>query len=428
MHQEKLKRSIGQFGFALLALNGLIGAGIFALPAAAAEAGGFFSPWMFLIGGLLMSTVVLSFAMLASFFEGTGGPITYAYEAFGAGTAFQTGWLLYLGRVSALAANSNALVLYLSFFWPDVADGWLHHIIVIGIISILAISNILGVKKAMNLVSFVTFLKITPLLLLIFFGFSHLEMEKIFSIEDYSTETMASSMLLLVYAFLGFEGAVIPAGEATRPKHDIPRALIRTLIFTTILYVLIQAVSVSILPSLSTSNKPLSDVAEVVFGPVGLIIMTITASISIFGNLGAIFVAAPRMTYALGIEKSLPDWFAKVSEEQNVPVNSILFLAGFAMILAVTGSFVWLAIISSLARMIGYGICMVALTVISKKRQSTENTFVLPFGMLIPLVALVICIVLALQASWQSWLMTGGFIVFGSGLFYFRKIQMKPAD
>jgi amino acid transporter len=172
----------------------------------------------------------------------------------------------------------------------------------------------------------------------------------------------------------------------------------------------------------------LSDVAEVVFGPVGLIIMTITASISIFGNLGAIFVAAPRMTYALGIEKSLPDWFAKVSEEQNVPVNSILFLAGFAMILAVTGSFVWLAIISSLARMIGYGICMVALTVISKKRQSTENTFVLPFGMLIPLVALVICIVLALQASWQSWLMTGGFIVFGSGLFYFRKIQMKPAD
>ncbi len=423
MQQEKLKRSIGQFGFALLAINGLIGAGIFALPAAAAEAGGFFSPWMFLICGLLMSTVVLSFAMLSSFFDGTGGPITYANEAFGPAIAFQTGWLMYLGRVSALAANSNALVLYLSFFWPSVAEGWMHHLIVIAIITVLAISNILGVKKAMNLVSFVTFLKITPLLLLILFGFADLEFNKIFSLEDYSTKAVASSMLLLVYAFIGFEGAVIPAGEAKKPKHDIPRALIRTLLFTTILYVLIQSVSISILPSLATSNKPLSDVAEVIFGPVGLIIMTVTASISIFGNLGAIFVAAPRMTYALGTEQSLPEWFSKVSEEHHVPVNSILFLAGFAMILAVSGSFVWLAIISSLARMIGFGICMMSLAVISKKREVTESTFVLPFGMLIPFIALIICIGLAFQASWQSWLMTGGFIVFGSGLYYLGKKQ-----
>ncbi len=423
MQQEKLKRSIGQFGFALLAINGLIGAGIFALPAAAAEAGGFFSPWMFLICGLLMSTVVLSFAMLSSFFDGTGGPITYANEAFGPAIAFQTGWLMYLGRVSALAANSNALVLYLSFFWPSVAEGWMHHLIVIAIITVLAISNILGVKKAMNLVSFVTFLKITPLLLLILFGFADLELNKIFSLEDYSTEAVASSMLLLVYAFIGFEGAVIPAGEAKKPKHDIPRALIRTLLFTTILYVLIQSVSISILPSLASSNKPLSDVAEVIFGPVGLIIMTVTASISIFGNLGAIFVAAPRMTYALGTEQSLPEWFSKVSEEHHVPVNSILFLAGFAMILAVSGSFVWLAIISSLARMIGFGICMMSLAVISKKREVTESTFVLPFGMLIPFIALIICIGLAFQASHQSWLMTGGFIVFGSGLYYLGKKQ-----
>ncbi len=428
MSQEKLKRSMGQFGFALLAINGLIGAGIFALPTAAAETSGFFSPWMFLICGLLMSTVVLCFAMLASYFKGTGGPVLYAYEAFGSGVAFQTGWLLYLGRVSALAANSNALALYLSFFWPEFASGWWHHSLVISIILVLTLSNLTGLKSAMGLVNLVTFFKIVPLLIFILWGFSEIQTEQLFSLTDYSTEALGSSMLLLVYAFIGFEGAVIPAGEAKQPKSDIPKALIKTLIFTTLLYVLIQSVTVSVLPGLASSDKPLADAAAVLFGPVGLLVMTITAIISIFGNLGSTFVAAPRMTYALANENSLPEWFGKVNHRFKVPVNSILFLAVFAMVLAVTGSFVWLAIISSLARMIGYAICIAAIPVIKKKYSDVDDSFELPFGLVIPLIAFVICAWLAFQASWQSWGMTAGFILFGSALYYLNQFQGSSSN
>ena len=273
MEKEKLKRSISRLGFSLLAINGLIGAGIFVLPAAAAEAGGFFSPWMFLICGLLMATVILSFSMLASYFRGTGGPVVYANEAFGPAVAFQTGWLLYLGRVTALAANANALAIYLTLLWPPLAEGWWHQVIIVCAILILTGSNIYGVKKAMSFVGLITFLKVTPLIIFIVWGLPHLELNALFSTSDFSTQAVGSSMILLVYAFIGFEGAVIPAGEAKNPTRDIPRALIQTLVFTTILYMLIQAVSISLVDNLSESDAPLSQASSVLFGNSGFIIM-----------------------------------------------------------------------------------------------------------------------------------------------------------
>lgn len=421
MEKEKLKRSIGKLGFSLLAINGLIGAGIFVLPAAAAEAGGFFSPWMFLICGLLMATVVLSFSMLSSYFSGTGGPIVYAYEAFGPAVAFQTGWLLYLGRVTALAANANALALYLTFLWPSLSEGWWEQGIIVATIGILTVSNIYGVKRAMNFVSLITFLKVMPLLIFILWGLTHLEVENLFSTQDFSTEAVGTSMILLVYAFIGFEGAVIPAGEAKNPTRDIPKALIQTLIFTTLLYMLIQAVSVSVVDNISNSKAPLSEASTVLFGSAGFLIMTAVASISIFGNLSSIFVAAPRMTYALANEKSLPEWFSKVDSKYQVPINSIYFMAGFALVLAISGSFVWLAIISSLARMIGYAICLSSLVVIRKKFDQAKDIYRLPFGLLIPAIAFVICIWLAFQASWQSWALTLGFIILGAILYHLNK-------
>ncbi len=111
-----LKREIGQLGFGTIALNGTIGAGIFALPAIAVERAGLFSPWLFVICGLLIMLVVVSLSKVASYFRDTGGPVTYATTAFGPFAGFQTGWLLTLSRAASFAANAHLMVTYAGWF------------------------------------------------------------------------------------------------------------------------------------------------------------------------------------------------------------------------------------------------------------------------------------------------------------------------
>ncbi len=425
IQKENLNRSISRLGFAALAINGLIGAGIFVLPASAAKASGMFSPWMFVFCGLLMGTVVLSFASLSSYFKGTGGPVVYAQEAFGSAVAFQTGWLLYVGRVTALAANSNALLFYLALIHPGFAVGLTHDITLSAIIILLAASNVFGVRNAMGTVNIITFLKLVPLLLFIIMGVGYIRPHDLFSMADFNADSFDSSLLLLIYAFIGFESAVIPAGEAREPRKDIPRALILTLLFTTLLYFLIQSVSVAVLPQIASSTSPLSDAAAKIMGSLGALMMTVAAIISITGNLASVMVAAPRMTYALSINGHLPKWFGEVSERFKVPAHSIYFMASLALILALTGSFVKLAIISSLARMIGYGVCMASLPIISARSTLKTDLFKLPGGPMIPLVALGVTIWLSLQASPKSWLLTGAFILLGGFLYALEKYQRE---
>jgi APA family basic amino acid/polyamine antiporter len=114
----QLIRGIGILGGALLVLNGMIGAGIFALTSAVAVELGTFSPWLFLAAGVLIITVVLTFAELSSYFRISGGPVLYATRAFGSLIGFSTGWIYYVSRVAALAANSNAMAIYLGALSP----------------------------------------------------------------------------------------------------------------------------------------------------------------------------------------------------------------------------------------------------------------------------------------------------------------------
>ncbi|PCJ47254.1 MAG: hypothetical protein COA74_11985 [Gammaproteobacteria bacterium] len=418
--KEKLSRSITTLGFSVLAINGFIGAGIFLLPAAAAESTGSFSPWMFVICGLLMSTIVLSFAQLASYYRGTGGPVLYANEAFGPLVGFQTGWLLYVGRVTALAANSNALIIYLSFLFPIFSDGIMHGFALSAVILLLTASNVFGVRSAMGTISVLTFLKLAPLLLFIVVGLAWIDVDQIFSVKDAPLDKVSTSLLLLVYAFVGFEGAVVPAGEAKDPKKSIPRALIQSVIFTIILYFLVQSITVSVLEQAGSSKAPLSDAAGVMFGSWGVLLLTITAILSITGNLAATFFAAPRMTYALANEKSLPAWFGKINEKYKVPANSIYFMSALALVLAISGSFVWLAIISSLARLIGFAVCMLALIKLKSKQDGLVEKVL---QMFVPLLGLSVCIWLSTQASNQAWMLTLGFIVLGTGLYYLARIK-----
>ena len=126
----KLKRDIGLIAAGFLVLNGVIGAGIFGLPGRLSEVAGVFSPWLIILFGILIITVVWTFAALSSYFSTTGGPVVYVSSVFGPMLGFQTGWLLYVGRLAAFAANINLLFDYVAYLWDGASDWGLRSLLI----------------------------------------------------------------------------------------------------------------------------------------------------------------------------------------------------------------------------------------------------------------------------------------------------------
>jgi amino acid transporter len=412
---------------AALAINGLIGAGIFGLPADAARLTGAFSPAMYIICGLLMATVIASFGQAASYFNGTGGPILYTRAAFGDFVGFQTGWTLYVGRAASVAANANLLATYLASFAEGADRGVGRLGVLLGTCALFTALNVVGVRQGVGSVMAITVLKLAPLVLFVLLGLTYVTPEAFAGASVPAYGDFGEAVLLLFYAFIGFEGAVIPAGEARDPRRDIPRALFLSAGATAILYFLIQTVSVAVLPDLATSKRPLAEAAGVMMGPTGFAIITFAAAISIGGNLASSCLSAPRMTYALAREGELPAWFGAVHATCRTPHWSIVFYGALSFALAVSGTFTWLAGMSSLARILGYGACVAALPRLERKFGHLEGVLRLPGGFAIPGLALLICVWLLTQVRLDAFLVTAGFVAAGAVMFALNRRAARVA-
>lgn len=419
---EPLSREIGSLGYSAITLNGLIGAGIFALPGVAAHALGNFSPWMFLICGALILTIVLSFARAASFFSSTGGPTVYATHAFGPFVGFQAGWLMTLSRVASLAANTLLLVTYAGWLWAPLTDGLPRKAAVVIVLLGLTGLNIIGVRKGMLTVYILTFFKLIPLSLLIIIGLAHVNPGLLLDAGLPAPQGLGETILTLMYAFIGFEGAVVPAGEGRNPKRDIPKALIMTVLVVALVYFLIQFVSISVYPELASgvSETPLADVAFALMGTAGATMLSLGAVFSVGGNNSAAILSAPRMIYSMARDNTLPSWFGEIHKDYRTPANSILFFGLVALVLALSDSFAWLAVMSTLVRMLVYIIVIVSLPVLQKRRGETEDQFRLPGAYTIPAIALLICLWLITEAHATAWYTTAAFAAVGTALYVWK--------
>lgn len=413
-----LRREISQLGFATISLNGVIGAGIFALPAIAAAATGLFSPWLILICGLMIMPVVLSFARAASFFTVTGGPLAYVGHAFGPFAGFQVGWLSTLSRVSASAANTNLMVTYAAWFYQPLGEGLAHQLAVSLILVLITVINIIGIKHALLAIYVFTLLKLIPLALLVLLGLTKLN-PGVFVAEGLPTfDGLGETILVLMYAFVGFENTGVAAGEARNPRRDIPRALVRSVALVGIFYVLVQWVAVSVAPDIGQSETPLIEVSQILMGTWGAALIGLGAVFSIVGNVSSSMVSGPRMVYAMARSKVLPHWFGVVHPRFATPANSIAFIGLLSIILALSGGFVWLAAMSTVVRLIIYAACILSLPKLHSALRPGQETFELPGGYVIPVLALIVSLWLITQASGDSWLFTGLFMAFGSVLYF----------
>jgi len=415
MHEtpEALRRTLSVAGLWLLVVNGMIGAGIFGLPAEATRLVGAASPLVFLFCGLLIAPVMFAFAELSSRFEGTGGPVAYTRLAFGPLVSFQVGWAFYLARATALAANLNLLLATLAFFLPGADSGGPRVAALVAILAVLTLLNVVGTRQAIGSVGLLTVLKLLPLVAVVLWGAPELDRwaSAVVSAPLPDGSAWSAATLLLLYAFVGFESGLIPAGEARRPGRDIPRALLVNLALVTVLYVLIQAVCFSVLTDVGASDRPLVDAAERLFGEVGALVMTAGVIASVGGNVAGAMFSTPRMTYALALDGQLPRIFAWVHPGFRTPAVSVAFFGALVLVLAVSGSFAWLAATSVLIRLLIYLACVGAIPRLRREFAVTGRSYV------VPVLATVLCLWLLLQVSRESVLATAGLLAVGLALY-----------
>ena len=423
-----LKRDIGFFGAAFLVLNAVIGAGIFALPGKVAVSAGLWSPWLFLIVGVLFLSVVLTFAELASYYERTGGPVLYATDAFGPVAGFSTGWLIYLARMTAFAANANVMALYLASL-SDVFASSVARIAVITVVTIvLTGANVLGVKDGVRTMGVLTVLKIVPLLLLVLLGLQHVTGSTLIPGGNFHIDDIGGTTLLLIYAYVGFETIGVTAGETSKPQRTIPLALVRTVLGTGLLYFLIVLVFVSVVPANDYAEATLVDVGRALAGPVGAIVITLAAVFSIGGNLASSMLAAPRLIFSLAENRMLPQWFGHIHERYSTPDRAIVVMGAMALVLGLSGNFVDLAIGSAVVRLLGYMICIASLPVIRRNAapEAAARAWRLPGGYVIPAIALAICVWLVAQSKGEDWikvsiLLAIGIVLYGIEKWYYSR-------
>lgn len=399
---EGLVRAIGRWSMAALVVNCIIGSGVFGLPSILSSLLGHASVFAVLVAAAAMAVIMACFSEVSSRFAQTGGPYLYAQEAFGRFVGIQVAWLVWFVRLTSCAANANLFVTYLGEFWPNAIRLSAKLTILTLLIGILALINFFGVRAGTQVSNLFTAAKLASLGLVGIAGAVYLlgpHTAISAPLMRPGPNAWARAIVLLIFAYGGFEAALISAGEAKDPRRDIPFGLFAALITCAILYGLIQWVVVGVLPG--SSERPLADVARVVIGHGGAVLVACGALFSIYGYLSGNILATPRISFALAEHGDFPSIFALVHRRFRTPYFSILVFALLVWLLALFGSFAGNATLSAGSRIFYYGLVCAALPVLRKK-QSRPALLHIPAGTTVAVVGVLICAGLLTQIEYNK--------------------------
>ena len=397
-----LDRALGRRDLTAFAINRVIGAGIFGIPAVLYAAVGSLSIAAVLAAALVVCLITLCFAEVGSAFQDTGGPYLYAYSTFGPLVGFEVGWLMWVTQLGGFAAVTNLFVNYVGWFVPAATAGLPRVLIVMVLVTGLAVINILGVRRAAAINNILTLGKLVPLALFVVVGLFFIDPSRFVLAGAPSAATMSGAVLVAVYAFSGFEVLGVPSGEIRDPARTIPFALLAGLGVVAVIYVGVQVVAIGTLPDLATSARPLADAAERVFGRTGATVMVTGALVSTLGVSHAILLAAGRMPFAMAERRQLPAGIAAVHPVYRTPhVGLIVSATGMALFTLAT-TFTSALTITVGLRVIIYLATCAALPVLRRRTGRVAATFRVPGGDLAATLSMATCVGLLAMRPWAE--------------------------
>ncbi len=397
----ELRRELRQRDIVAVVINAVIGAGIFGISGKVFALTGVWSLAAFLACGCFAALVALCFAEVGSRFRDTGGPYLYAQRAFGGQAAFQVGTLMWLARVSAFAANANLLLSYLASLGIHAETGVARTLLLCSIVIVLALVNILGIRNAAIVNHLFTFGKLVPLVIFIGIGAFAVDPSRLVFTAPPLATNFSAAVLLLVYAFTGFEMATVPGGEMKNPEHALPRALLTAAGIIALVYAALQAVCIGTLPGLASSTRPVADASLRFLGPAGTTLIVSGIVVSILGNLHITVLSASRIPFAMAENGQLPKWFAHTHKRYQSPDYAILFTCTFILAMTLGATFLGAVSISTVSRLIVYMSTCAALPWL--RRSSLQADFRLAGGNFIAFAALAVSLWLLSHAPFSEW-------------------------
>jgi basic amino acid/polyamine antiporter, APA family len=415
--QKGLVRGIDRWDLVGLTINAMVGAGIFGLPAKVYGLAGAWSLLAYLVCALLVTLIILCFAEVGSRFAETGGPYLYTRVAFGPVIGFEVGWLLWVARLTGYAALCNLLVSYLSYFWPVVAAGWPRGLTITAITIALTAVNVVGVREAAFVNNLFTIVKLTPLVLFVITGLFFLSPQSFAAPAAPKYGDFSTAALLLIFAFSGFEMAVIPAGETRDPRRHIAFALLTAVGVVALFYVMIQVVCIGTLPGLASSERPLVDASSRFLGSAGASIISVGALISVSGTLNPAMLAGPRILFAMAEQGQLPQFLAATHQRFHTPHLAIMLTAAMMLVLTLQGTFMSALTISTVIRLLAYIATCLALLRLRFKKDAPPARFSAPAGTVVAVAATILSLWLLSNSPLHDVYVAA--LVAGLGLFIF---------
>jgi amino acid transporter len=415
----KLRRVASRWQIVALALNDVVGSGVYLLPAAAAAVLGFASLWAVALAGMAVLLIVLCFAEASSHFDQPGGAYLYARNAFGPMVGFEVGWMTWLARVASVASLSVGFAQASSFLLPVAAEGLGRSLAIALPLLVLTLINIVGVRSGVNAAVVLVIGKFLPLGIFVAVGLFAVSLPRVASQQALNEGGLAGAALLLLFAFAGFENTPAPAGEFKNPRRDLPFALVAEVAIVTVLYISVQWVALGTVPDLASSETPLADGARIFLGSWGGWLLTAGAVISILGTNSNSVLAGPRYLFALARDGYGPRFLAKVHPRFRTPAAAIVLQTAISLPLALTGSFAGLAILSVVARLTAY-VATAAAVPILRRKHATSGSFTLPGGAAIPIAAVAVSVMLLASASWLQLAAGAAALAVGAVIFRFR--------
>jgi amino acid transporter len=331
-------------------------------------------------------------------------------------------------RVTSQAGIANAIALALGFYWPAATTGVGRASTIAAITLSLGWINLRGIRVSAFAINFFTIAKLLPLALFIGVGFWFMDAGRLAPSGAVSLPQASAAALLLIFAFGGYDVIGVPAGEAADPRKHLPFAFVATILAVTAIMTLAQVVAIGTLPNLPLSRTPLADASLLFLGAGGALLISAGSVVSMTGNnLGAVLTGS-RMLFALAENGELPRWFVKIHPHYRTPSNAIIFTTVAALALALSGSFVLLAVASAVARLIAYtGACAATLRLRHPRFQGVVRpaTFVIPLGPLVPLLAIGVSLLILAGATRAQLLGGAAGLAVGAALFVVNDRMLK---
>jgi len=402
LSEAGLVRAIGARQLTASIINVTIGAGIFVLPAAAAAGLGPAAPLAYVVCAVLMGLIVCCFAAAGSRVSLTGGLYAYVEVAFGPFVGFLAGVLYFLMATFAVASVASAFAGSVGVLWPIATAAAGRALLIAALFGGLAIVNVRGVKVGMRLIEAVTTAKLLPLVVLVAAGIWSINLDYLRWPAVPGVSQVGRTAIVLIFAFVGLEIALVPSGELRDSARTVPRALFSALAITTTLYLLIQTVAQGLLgPSMATfSAAPLAEAASRVLGRGGRLLVLAGATLSMFGYVSGDMLGSPRALFAFARDGVLPSVLARIHPRFHTPYVAIIVYAGLVASVAISSSFTQLAILANVAALTLYLMCVAASYELQRRDIRADGTpFAVPAGPVIPFLAASVIIWLLSNAT-----------------------------